>query len=100
MQLKENAWISNYLNCSPPSSRHADQRFLDKSFVTSDAGRAAFEAFQEDKAAREAEEERLAAEAEDETRQFLPARNGNNHSRGSGSGGDHENGQVSDPSCY
>ena len=35
-----------------------------------------------------------AAEAEDETRQFLPARNGNNHSGGSGSGADHENGQV------
>ena len=86
-------------------TRHADQRFLAKSFVSSEAGRAAFEAFEEDKAAREAEEERLAAEAEDETRQFLPARNGNNHSGsgggggggggGSGSGGEHENGQVS-----
>ena len=40
----------------------------------------------------------MAAEAEDETRQFLPARNGNNRSGESGSGGDHENGQVRDPS--
>jgi hypothetical protein len=99
----------NFLKICERLKHLADDRFREKSFIMSDQGQRAIEAFAEEQAEREAAEE---AAATSETMHFLPANrttgngnhNGNNEegngsrrtNHSSGGGGDQvENGQVS-----